>query len=61
MAQYKGIVSKMNGSVPKAKLLYVAKNYKSIATNGVDTAITKNTQGMVQAKIRKHMTTALNA
>jgi hypothetical protein len=61
MAQYKGIVSQMNGKVSKTKLLYVAKNYKAIAVDGVDAAITRNTQGMVQAKIRKHMTKALNA
>lgn len=61
LSQYKGIISQMNGKVSKAKLLTVAKNYKNIAVEGVDAAISRNTQGMVQSKINKHMTTALNA
>lgn len=59
IAQYKGIVSKMNGKVPKNNLLRVVKDYKKIALNGIDYAIGKKMK--LQSKFKRHMTAALNA
>lgn len=61
MTRYKGIISKMNGKVPKQNLLKVAKGYKKIAIEGLDSAIATNAKVVIENKIKKHMTTALNA
>ncbi len=58
-AQFKNIVSNMNGKVSKTQLLQVVKNYKKIATTGINIAINRKIN--IPRKIKKHMTTALNA
>lgn len=61
MATFKNIVSSMNGKVPKNKLLYVAKNYKQVAVNGVDNGVYEEYKVQIDLSIRRNMTDALNA
>jgi len=61
MATFKNIVSSMNGKAPKNKLLYVAKNYKKVATDGVDNGIYEEYKVTIDRSIKRNMTAALNA